>query len=125
MDKTIDGRALIQGADLLRSAALVDARFRDRSNEVNRLAAVRNFLNAAFRLERALKVQTRCALVNHSGTPGTHNLEDATQLLFNALSDYAVAVRELSSIRLENESIPWPTAETREANAMAARLRAV
>lgn len=123
MIKTIEGHTQIMGGDLMRSAALIGARFRDRAAEAGRLAAARSFLNAAFRLERALKVQTRCALVNHCGTPGAHNLEEATRQLFQALSEYAEAMRELAAVRLESESTQWPVPDL--GTDQAARLRAV
>ena len=124
MNKTIEGHTQITGADLMRSAVLIGARFRDRAGEAGRLAVARSFLSAAFRLERALKVHTRCALVNHCGTPGTQNLQEATRELFQALSDYTEAVRELAAVRLESESNQWPVPDL-GTDAQAARLRAV
>jgi hypothetical protein len=111
MDKTIDGRVLITSDDLLGSAAIVGARFSDREREADRLAAARSFLNSAFELERALRLHTRCALVNHCGTLGAHNLESATEQLARALTGYSAAIRELAARSRAAELKLWEAPE--------------
>jgi hypothetical protein len=122
MDKTIDGQVVITPEDLQLSAQYVGARFQDPGRESIRLAAVRSFLGSALQLERALRVQTRCALVNHCGSLGAHNMEEATDLLSQALVSYAESVRDLAERRQELAPTPSPTDET-NMGPTASRLR--
>ncbi|MGH7467268.1 MAG: hypothetical protein ACRENP_04710 [Longimicrobiales bacterium] len=124
MDKTIDGKVLITSDDMQVSAAIVGARFSDPEREADRLAAARSFLNSAFELERALRLHTRCALVNHCGTLGAHNLENATEQLSRALTGYAASIRELAARSRAAELKLWepPTAPT---PAQAERVHAI
>lgn len=87
-------KVLISGSDLLRCASIVEARFEEPAQEAARIEAAHRLLRAAFSLEAALRIQARCALVNHCGTHGTSNLADTSTALFDALSTYACSVRE-------------------------------
>ena len=88
---------MITRSDLLSCAAITEARFADPLKEVDRVQTTRRLLGAAFALEQALRIQSRCALVNQCGTHGTSNLADASIALCDALSTYADLVREIAT----------------------------
>lgn len=90
-------RVLITQSDLATCAEVVNARFRNPEAEADRLRAIRHLLKATFQVEQAIRTQSRCALVNHSGTRGTNNLADATDALFEAMYQYASMIREIGA----------------------------
>jgi hypothetical protein len=90
------GRVLITEGDLAKAAAAVEARFADTGAEHERQAIIRDLLSAGLALEQAVRIQSRCALVNHCGSHGTTNLADATETLFQAIFRYAEVVREIA-----------------------------
>ncbi len=96
MIETVDPRVLLSRDDLLTNARLIEARAEDSDSELARLLLVRRFIAASFELIRSLHAQTRCALVNHCGTMGTNSLQEATETLFNALTEYALRCREVA-----------------------------
>jgi hypothetical protein len=88
---------MIAREDLRLVASITEERLADPELELKRLAVVRRVLHAADELDRTLRAQTRCALVNHCGTPGVHNLTEATERFFGALCEYALRVSELAN----------------------------
>jgi hypothetical protein len=87
--------ATITREDLRIVASITEDRLAEPELEVKRLVLVRRVLSAAFELDRTLRAQTRCALVNHCGTTGVHDVTEATERLFAALCEYALRVSEL------------------------------
>jgi hypothetical protein len=96
MSNTPDGHATIAREDLRLVASITEERLADAELELKRLALVRRVLSAADELDRTLRAQTRCASVNHCGTPGVHNLTEETERFFGALCEYALRVSELA-----------------------------
>jgi len=90
-------RVLITQADLTACSVLVDARYGEPDLETARMQAVRELIGSASALERAIRVQARCALVNHYGTRGTRDLGEATDALFEAMQDYASVIRRIGA----------------------------
>ena len=91
-------------SELTAASALVEARFDNPADEVRRIDTARRFLSAAMSVERALRMHTRCALVNHCGSHGTSNLIEAARGLFEALNQYANLVREAADCTLEQDT---------------------
>lgn len=85
----------IQVRDLDVLAAMVLHRFPANADEEERIDRIRALLASAAELSRALVLQTRYALVDHRGSPGTNDLAAATQQLFQRLQNYAVTLHEL------------------------------
>ncbi len=97
MDESICRRVLITEADLHQCARVVESRFEDGALEEARMQLSREFLAAAAALEHAARSQSRWALVNHRGTRGAHDLDCATEVLFEALFAYASCIREIAA----------------------------
>lgn len=97
MIETVDARVMLTRDDLLTNAELIESRVGDPEAELARLLLVRRFIAASFELTRALRAQTQCALVNHFGTAGTRSLTEATDVLYEALAEYALRCREVAS----------------------------
>ena len=97
MDESTFQRVLITEAELLQCARMTEARFENPEVEASRVDITRRFLTAAFAAEKALRMHSRCALVNHCGTHGSSNLGEASEALFQALLTYADVVRETAS----------------------------
>ena len=95
MSDTPDCRATIAREDLRLVVSITEERLADPELELKRLGLVRRVLSAADELDRTLRAQTHCALVNHCGTPGVHNLTEETERFFGALCEYALRVSEL------------------------------
>ncbi len=92
-----NARISISREDLMTAARLMEQRAADAETELDRLLLVRRLIAASFELTRTLRAQTQCALVNHCGSTGTRNLEEATETLFGALADYAARCREVAA----------------------------
>ena len=123
MSDTPDSHAMITRKDLRLVASIIEERIADPERELKRLVLVRRVLSAAFEMDRTLRVQTRCARVNHCGTPGVHNLTEATERFFGALCEYAFRVSEL----VEQYRTPDPKpgrADDAAPNGLPRRLRA-
>jgi hypothetical protein len=95
MSDTPNGHATITREDLRLVASIAEKRLAEPELELKRLVLVRRVLSAAFELDHTLRAQTRCALVNHCGTPGVQNLTEATERLFGALCEYTLRISEL------------------------------
>lgn len=89
-------QVVITEGDFHRAAAITESRFDNASLEDERVVLAREFVGAAFALERAVRSHARCALVNHCGTHGSNNLDDATDVLYQALSEYATLIGEIA-----------------------------
>jgi hypothetical protein len=100
--------AAISQEDLGVVAALVSARFQPPELEARRIARIRQLLNMGFEFRRALTLQTRCALVNHCGSPGAQDLIAATSTLYATLADYAGCLRQLADEFRELVPRPQP-----------------
>ncbi len=96
MIENAEAQVLLTRADLLTNAQVIEARAGDQEGELTRLLRVRRFIAASLELTRCLHAQTECALVNHCGTMGTRSLEEATELLYRALAEYARQCRALA-----------------------------
>lgn len=88
---------LITRGDLSRCSALVNIRFSDPEAESIRTQLIHAVLSAEADAERAMRSKSRYTLVNHYGTLGTHDILEATEVLFEALSQYASAVRRVAA----------------------------
>ena len=113
MIETTEVRVLVTHDDLVCNARLIERREPNADAELRRLLLVRRFIAASFDLTRALRAQTECALVNHCGTAGTHSLEEATEVLFGALEEYALRCREVAiggRTSEQEEEVSWDTA---------------
>lgn len=97
MIETIDPRVMLTRQDLLTNARLIETRVEDPDTELARLVLVRRFIAASFELTRTLRAHAQCALVNHCGTTASGSLEEATDALFSALSEYALRCREVAA----------------------------
>jgi hypothetical protein len=95
MGDTPDRHAMIAWEELRLVARITEQRLADPDLELTRLVLIRRVLGAAFELDRTLRSQTRCALVNHCGTPGVHNLTEETERFIGALGEYVLRIREL------------------------------
>ena len=89
-------RVVLSRDDLLAAAEHIEARANDAEDELARLIVVRRLVAASFELNRALRMQTQCALVNHCGTPGSRSLREATEYLWDALAAYVQKCGEVA-----------------------------
>jgi hypothetical protein len=90
-------RMVITEEDLHVIATATLMRFSTPEEEEYRLERVRQFLSEAAELGRVLHVHTNCAMVNHRGTFGAHDLRASTSELFTAFEDYATLLRVLAT----------------------------
>jgi hypothetical protein len=90
-------RMVIAEEDLHVIAAATMTRFPTPDEEAYRVERVRQFLSEAAELGRVLHVHTNCAMVNHRGTFGAHDLRASTSELFTAFEDYATLLRVLAT----------------------------
>ena len=108
MSEPLIGGAAISQEDLRVVAALVSARFQPPELEARRIERIRQLLHVGFEFRRALTTQTRCALVNHYGSPGAQDLNAATSTMFRSLADYAECLRKLADEFRELVPMPKP-----------------
>jgi hypothetical protein len=97
MDKSFRRVIEMTQLDLARCAMLTDARYADPAHEAVRVELSRRLIGAAFAVEQTVRGHARCALVNHCGTHGSHDLAVATESFFGALYTYSALVTEFSS----------------------------
>lgn len=102
-------RVEICETDMVAAATALESRFTEGGRESDRMQLSREFLHAAFELERAVHRHSHCALVNHRGTIGANSLVAATNSLFEALSEYAATMHEMA-LRF-SDLLPTPEAD--------------
>ena len=102
MAEPVARRISFSESDLLKASATVEARCQDPVLEATRVEVSRRLLRGAMNLETALRIHTRCALVNHCGSHGNSNLCDAAIGVFEAMGEYVNLLRETAHARLEN-----------------------
>jgi hypothetical protein len=88
-------RTVITERDLRVLTEVVLRRFSSVPEEDGRIRRIRGVLDAASDLSKALELQTRYALVDHRGTHGANDLQEATRVLYHALEAYAARLSEL------------------------------
>src|ERR671917_21202 len=97
MHPTTQDSEVIAYDDLAAINAVAMMRLPLRAAEAERLARMRQLLDAASDLSKALSAHTHCALVNCRGTYGAGSLDVEAEALARALREYAMLVRKVAA----------------------------